>query len=249
METRKKEIVVPTGKKYTIREQTGYDDEVLSQIASLDDADVINRFMAGIIQEDSEGNKISYEEVLDMKLRDKYVLLIASRIFSLGETLNFEYDWKDGTPVEYYQDDLAQYIWDYSQPFPEPGDPGYVRYRIKPYNPEYREKVEFEIDSQLFRFDILDGHGEKYLIKLQKSQIHINQELLARNFSLKEGDQWLRVRNFNQLTARQIAQVRSRVKMYDDNFEVLTQVEHPTTRIVEEIPIIGLRDFFFPSLL
>ncbi len=249
METRKKEIVVPTGKKYIIREQTGYDDEVLSQVASLDDADVINRFLAGIIQQDSEGNQVSYEDVLKMKLRDKYVILIASRIFSLGETINFEYDWKDGSPVEYYQDDLSQYIWDYTQPFPEPGDPGYVKYRIKPYHPDHKEEVVFDIDGTTFKFDILDGHGEKYLIKLAKSQVHINQELLARNFSLLDKDQWIKVRNFNQLTARQIAQVRSRVRMYDDNFEVLTEIEHPTTHIVDEIPIIALRDFFFPSLL
>lgn len=248
-ENRQKEISVPTGKRYIIREQNGYDDEVLSQVTSVDDADVINRFMANIILKDSEGNTVYHEDVLKMPLRDKYTLLIQSRIFSLGAELKFEYDWGTNVPPQSYTDDLTQYVWDdYNSPFPAPGSPMYFKYRMPPYAPSVIEGVEFEVDGLKMKFNLLDGKGETYLLKLQAGNQNINQELIARNLSVyKEG--WVKVVNFAGFTARQMSHIRAKIKQFDERIEVLTLIDHPFSGQTIEIPLIGIRDFFFPSLL
>lgn len=246
---RQKEISVPTGKRYIIREQNGYDDEVLSQVTSIDDADVINRFMANIILKDSEGNTVYYEDVLKMPLRDKYTLLIQSRIFSLGSELKFEHDWGSNVPPQQYTDDLTQYVWeDYNSPFPGPGSPNYFKYRMPPYAPGIGNGVEFEVDGLRLKFDLLDGRGETHLLKLQPGSQNINQELIARNLSIYK-DGWVKAVNFAGFTARQMAQIRAKIKQFDERIEVLTSIDHPFSGQVIEIPLIGIRDFFFPSLL
>lgn len=252
MEFRKKECVVPSGRTYVIREQNGHDDEVLSQIGTSDEWDVINRFMSNIVLHQLvEGHEtpVGYNEVLEMPLRDKYALLIMSRIFSLGEELTFEYDWGSNVPPQSYLETLNQFIWDYSKPMPEPSSIEYFRERIPAYDPQVLNGMYFSVGGRELRMKLLDGKGEKYLLKIPPSQVNINQELFAREISYKEGDKWLAIKNFGSFTARDMAAIRAMIRKYDDRVETLVTVDHPFTGETAQIPLIGIRDFFFPALL
>jgi len=247
---RQKEISVPTGKIYLIREQTGFDDEVLSQVTSISDADVLNRFMANIVLKDLTNDKdVVYEDILKMPLRDKYTLLIQSRIFSLGEELKFEYDWGENVPTQIYSEDLTQYVLeDYSNV--DVDKLPYFKSRILPYSKEVIDGVIFDLGQNKFKFNLLDGIGENFILKIPNGTQHINHELIARNLSMKnsKGD-WEKVLNFSGFSAKDMAIIRAYVKKYDDRIDVLTKIEHPFTGATLEIPLIGIRDFFFPTLL
>ena len=109
----KKTLLLPGGYQVIIREQNAKDDETLSNVLLAKDVSNINLFITDIIVYNHLTNaKQTLEDTVKMRLRDKYFVLIASRIFSLSQTLKFEYDWniKGKKPVKYEDGDVKHQI-------------------------------------------------------------------------------------------------------------------------------------------
>ena len=115
---RTKTFVSPSGKYYTIREQNGEDEEILSNEADAKNLMNITKFIAGIVTETdfTESGKLTIKDALDMPLLDRMAVIFQSRIFSLGDTVNFEYDWCEENDKVVYEQDLKEFLFDdYSQ--------------------------------------------------------------------------------------------------------------------------------------
>lgn len=247
-----RELLLPSGVTAVIREQNGEDDALLSNVTMGRNFDSLNAFISSItVSLSSSANPAApptIEEIMIRPIRDKYFLLIASRIFSLGPNLEFDYQWDPNLPKIHYVEELGNYLWDYNNPIPKVGEPGYFAERIKPY-PVKGLFVEAVIGDKKIRFNLLNSYGEKYLLKLPDTERHINQQLLARDLSiLDETGQYTKVTNFRNFKSPEMAKLRALIMEWDEDFNGLTTLENPyNTSQVEEVSIIQIPDFFFPK--
>ncbi len=248
------DFTLPSGKHVTIREQNGDDDDLISNAYQAKNGNHLNMFIAAVVvKTDLTANgRLTSKDVLNMKVRDKYAILIKSRCFSLGASITFEYDWgsDNGGKVE-YTEDLAQYIYnDYSDldNFPMIGDEDYFEFRIRPYLEQGEEVREFELFSgKKIRYKYLTGVSERKLLELPPQQLTKNAELRIREIEEFVDNQWHKVESFRYYKAQDMKELRDDVKMYDPDTNLLSELEHPRTGELQAFPIILAPDFFFPG--
>jgi len=244
-------LITPSGDQVTIRQQTGEDDDILSNAQGVVDGTSFNKFVAGIIvhTDITENGKFNLDTARDLKLCDKYFIMIASRIFSIGQTLKFTYKWPDDFEVD-YEEDLGLYIWDYyndEKPFPEKGDPEYFEFRIPPHKYGKDKERELKLESGKFiKYKFIDGNGERWLMGLPDDQQSVNAELLARGIELKIGETWQKVQNFKTFTPMDMMEIRNDVSENDLTITLVSELKHPKTGAVINYPVVGAPDFFFP---
>lgn len=245
---------IPSGYEVTIREQNGNDDDILSNQATAKDLTNLNIFIASLVVNTNlpfaVGGKLTSELVKKMVIRDKYFILIQSRIHSIGKDLKITYDWgkDEGGKLEYIED-LTRYIWDYNKQFPEEGEEHYDEERIEPYIiPNVYEKQEITLTSgKHLRFKLMDGFSETELMKLPLDQMTRNAELRARALELKTGADWVKVENFSMFSKKDMSELNKLVKLADPTFSAVTDIKNPQTGETLKFPIMGTLDFFYPE--
>jgi hypothetical protein len=245
-----KDMILPSGIEVVIREQNGEDESLLSNVALSKSSDSLNSFIRAMIvylPTAVNPNSPTLDEIMVRPLNDKYFILIASRIFSLGSTLEFNYSWgKDTEPVA-YKEDLEQYIWDYSKPLPKLGEPDYFEQRIPKYESIDSHHMLTLSSGKVVRYKPLDSYGEKYLLKLPDTEKHINQKVLARGLEIKVNGEFTPVESFANFKSREMAEIRDHIDKHDPEFAGLTELENPyNAGEIEVISIIQIQDFFFP---
>lgn len=248
------ELLLPSRNTVTIREQTGNDDDVISsQGDSGDMSGPLNKFVASLIIKHSydfpkNENTITANEVLNIPLRDKYFILMASRIFSISPTIKFTWDWRDARQPVHYEEDLVQYLPDFSQEnLPEPGDPDYFKYRVEPYTSQEAFRELTLGSGKNVRYKWLDGHGENYMLNLTDGQRSINTPLKARFIELKlEDGNWVKITDFGSFKPIEMSEIRADIEKWDKSFDGLTDIQNPYTKEVISIPLLSIPDFFFP---
>lgn len=246
---RTKELLLPSKYKAVIREQNGDDDDTLSNVANAKDATSLNNFIRDIvIGHQSLEAPLSERDVEELPLRDKYFILISSRVFSLGAELKFQMEW-DGmaTPLDYVED-ITQFLWDYKvEPMPKKGEANYFHERLTPYPTDPYEEVEFTLRSgKEVRYTLMNGVGEKFLLTLPEDQRTINKELLARNLHLNVEGEWFKVSRFKDFNPKDMADIRRHVQDNDPTFAGLIEIETPTGQL-EQISLLSIQDFFYPT--
>ena len=107
-ETRTLKFVTPSGHLVSIREQNGADDDILSNPVEASNLMNLSRFISAIVVEADyyENGKLTVEQAHNLPVLDRYAILFNSRIFSLGEILDFDYDWKENGGKASYEQDL-----------------------------------------------------------------------------------------------------------------------------------------------
>lgn len=244
---------LPSGYDVTIREQNGNDDDILSNNITSKDMSNFNIFIASLVVETNlpfaTGGKLTSDSARKLLLRDKYYILIRSRIHSIGNELRIAYDWgKDGGEVE-YTEDLNRYIWEYEKPFPVKGEEGYDKERIEPYiipNPYDVQEIILE-SGRTLRFNLFNGESELIMLKMPIEQITNNSEIKARNLQqLMEGD-WVKVESFISFRPKEMSQMKKLIRIADPSFRAMTDIENPTNGQVQVFPILSSVDFFYPE--
>lgn len=245
-------LITPSGHEITIRMQTGEDDDILSNAKLVQDGTSANKFIAGIVVDCdiTPNRKMNLDTARDLKLGDKYFIMIASRIFSIGQYLKFTYKWEDGAEVP-YEEDLGLYIWDYfneAEPFPEQDSEEYFPYRIPPHKggKDTTREITLETGKKL-KYNYLNGHGEKWLMSLPDEQHTVNAGLLARGLEQEmKKDDWVKVSTFKTFTPREMMELRKDLDQWDPSIDLVTELHHPTSGAVVPYPVVGAPDFFFP---
>jgi len=245
-------LTTPSGHEVIIRQQTGEDDDVLSNAAGTEDGSSSNKFVQGIVVHTNmtTNGKFNSDDARALKLCDKYFIMIASRIFSIGQILKFEYKWDDLKIPTSYEEDLGLFIWEYGnadKPFPELGSPEYFKYRIAPHKFGKDKFRELTLASEkLVRYTFMNGNGEKYLMGLPLDQQSVNAELKARGLELKIGKKWVIVQSFKNFTPIDMMEIRRDVEDNDITTNLASELEHPKKGTKVEFPIVGSTDFFYP---
>jgi hypothetical protein len=243
--------ILPSGAFVVIREQTGADDEILSSLGN-DASDLfpLNKFIHGILVSytypgSSDPSKLTLQEFLKLPIRDKYYILIKSRIFSLGPDVEFQYSFNNPEAKDDFIEDLNKFCYPTDTEIPEELSEG----MIKPYSVKVGEPIYIELsDNRVARFTLLDGYGEMMSNDPKNAHYGINLELYCRKLEIKQGNDFVPVRNFQEFSARTMAQIRGIIRKVDPALQLVTDVQHPMTGEIIEVPLLGLPDFFFPTL-
>lgn len=248
---RTKDLILPSGRKVTIREQNGEDDEVLSNASAAEEGMSINNFISVIVVKDSKtGGKLTPDDVLAMRLRDKYYILIAARIFSLGDTLRFTYKWPDMDKPTPYMENLNIFIWDFHKPFPDMESDEYKESYIKPYMVDELHHIQTLSTGKIIRWDYADGYSEKFLLELSHTDRTKNSELYARRLSIKHGEEFIEVKTFKSFSPKEMLEIRREIELLDGSAEMSTEIPHPQKKGVSLMhPIIASEDFFYPQVI
>ena len=241
-----KEFKTPSGHRVVIRQQNGDDDDVLSNGVDAFSGEATSKFLSGIII-DSDFNKkgvLTPNDVSYLRLSDVYFLIIASRIYSIGQILNFEYQWETNeNPIE-YEEDLGLYIWEYEKAFPFKGD-DYYKYRIKPIAKELIRSFTLSTKKEI-SYEYINQIGERYLMNLAPKDQSKNQELFARNIKLKTPSGYTKLETFKAFSPLEMREIRADLQKHDPTLEIFSELEHPTSGQIVPFPIVGTPDFFFP---
>lgn len=262
IQLRKMTVTLPSGYSCEIREQNGEDEEILSNPAKIKNFMNVNEFIAGIVihTDFTASGKLLVQDVLKLPLLDRAVILINSRIFSLGEELEFDYTWprpdgsKDLSKYTYTQD-LKDYIFeDYSnRPSEEEllAKPDAVPYYVLPESPDNPGKVQLT-DLKLtlssgkeIMWDVATVESEQYLMKLGMDNISRNKDLIARNLRLKVGENWEKVQNFKLFSVKDMAEMRKEILSLDPSFTGNTEIEDPVTHNTAQVSILAVPAFFY----
>lgn len=250
-------FVAPSGTEYTIREQNGQDEEILTNMGDIKKGMNINNFLQGIIVSSSKkAGKLSMQDVMDMPILDRSCILIQSRIFSIGETLEFEYSWPNPQNIEKprkfeYELDLHEYLFDdYSKPEAITEEMLLEKPKGIPFYPIRQEEKYYTFDlrsGKKIRFHLANGHSEIYLMKLTDDQRTRNTDLIMRGLELNVEGNWEKVFNFSLFSTKDMRELRKYVNSIDPSADLSTPVQDPETGEVEEVSIMGLVSFFFPE--
>jgi len=262
IQTRKMAFTLPSGYSCEIREQNGEDEEVLSNPANIKNFMNINEFIAGIVTHTdfTASGKLLVQDVMKLPLLDRAVILINSRIFSLGEELEFNYKWprSEGSKErsEYtYTQNLKDFIFeDYSKkPTEEELDskPDAVPYYLVGEDKDNPGKVQltdlkFTLSSgKEVMWDIATANSEQYLMRLGMDNISRNKDLIARNLRINIDGNWEKVQNFKLFSARDMAEMRKEILSCDPTFTGNTDIEDPITHSKTQVSILALPTFFY----
>ena len=249
---REKTFTLPSGYEVTIREQNGEDDDILSNPVEARSLRNISRFIAGLVVRTNmtATGVLSVDDAHAMPSLDRYCILIESRIFSIGNTMEFSHDWVDmdgrKRNVEYEVDLREEFLFDYSKaPSAEELN---SKESALPFYPEPMvRELEFTTTSgKTLKFHLMNAESEQYLLSLPEDKMTKNQELIARNLQLKVGDKFEKVTNFKMFSMKDMVEIRSFVKGHDPIFQGTTTIMDPVTHQVMDVPIIGIDSFFYP---
>lgn len=243
-------FTAPTGSKYTIREQNGNDDDIISNSVEAENLMNISRFISAIVVEtDVMGTPrvITAEEAHNLPSLDRYCILLQSRIFSYEKELEFTEDWGDKGEIEYTQD-LTKYLFDYSK------DPTEEELNEKPfaipYYPNGKNIKDLEIVTKSGKemlIDIFTGAGEAQVINLPLDKATKNATIIARNLRLLVNGKYEKVTNFKLFSTRDMREIRKFINENDPVFEGYTELKHPSTNEVRRRYLLSLDSFFYPG--
>lgn len=262
IQLRKMAFTLPSGYSCEIREQNGEDEEVLSNPANIKNFMNINEFIAGIVihTDFTASGKLLVQDVMKLPLLDRAVILINSRIFSLGEELEFNYKWprregsKDQAEFTYTQN-LKDYVFeDYGvKPTEEElkAKPDAVPYYLLEEDNDNPGKVKltdhkFTLSSgKEIMWDVATVESEQYLMKLGLDNISRNKDLIARNLRLNVDGNWEKVQNFKLFSVRDMAEMRREILASDPSFTGNTEIEDPITHEKVQVSVLAVPTFFY----
>lgn len=248
------DLVAPSGYKYTIREQNGADEDILSNPVDSKDLTNLAKFIAAIVvsTDFTKSGKLTVEQSRAIPALDRNYILIKNRMFSMGDTVEFDYTFNDGTSYGFEQDLNELVFEDYSKapseeeldskPFALPYYPGDCdsEGHIK------TKDIEFSLSSgKLLTIDLLNGESERYIINLPESKRTRNSELIAKNLKLNVNGKYERVTNFSCFSVRDMKEIRDFVSAIDPVFTSNIEVENPNNPSEKGIVgIMGVPSFF-----
>ncbi len=240
----------PSGNEVTIRERNGEDEDILSKQRDTKDGSSINRFLSAIMVDP----KLPEQSIQQLPSKDKYYILMKSRMQSLGNIVSLEYTFQKETVPVHFEINLMDYDWDFANPnFPKEGDENYFKYRCTPYPKEINESPEFTLElssGKKVRMHYLTGVGESKTLGKAEGDLSINDRLRIRGFQVQgNSGEWMTIERFNIFSSREMAEIRSRLFQMDTPFDLIAELTNPKTGVIEAISLFQTEDFFFPTTL
>ena len=241
-------VNLPDGKSWVeIREQNGADDDLLSNRKRAENLMNFCDFISSITLRTNytENGRLTPEDVASMPALMKYVILVKSRIHSLGKVIGFTYRWPEGYE-ENYEEDLEQLVFSDYHNVPED------ELIEKPLAIPFYDKLPMDgyfylttSKGKELRYIPLNTNGEKYLID-NMLEGKKNDSILARNLEFKDKNTWHKVTSFVTFSTKEMAEIRKDIQINDPEFTGNILIEsskgHKTY-----YNVMGSPSFFYPG--
>lgn len=238
-------FLTPSGYSVTIREQNGEDDDIISRMKDVGDNSALNKFLSGIITNCELSNgRVTANDILKWKNKDKYYVLFKSRLFSIGNEITFDHECTSCGKKTSYEESLTQYDRDFSKG--EEGKTDFT-FQVTPYPKGMETTAELTLSSgKVIKIDYLNGLGEKKLLEFNKEEISKNTELLVRNIQWLNGEKFQKLENFRVLSTKDMSEIRKHLLTNDTQFEAVSELKCPFCNNKDHISLLTQPDFFFP---
>lgn len=249
-------FTLPSGYYVVIREMNGEDDDILSNKFDQQNLEHHTNFLSTIIVDTNlpmnQNGKITKEAALEILLNDKYAILFYCRIFSIDPIIKFPYNWLESenkTVKIDYEDDLRDYVWDFSKPYPKEGEKEYNPYMVKPYAEKPYEKITYKLASgKEVKMGLLNTKSERVLAKSIIEQTYSRpKDLISRELEVKVDGQWMLVENFAMFSKKDMTELYKLTELIDPTFLGISELLNEKTGEIIKINLITLTDFFFPE--
>lgn len=242
-------FTAPSGHEYTIREQNGADDDILSNAKEAATLMNLSRFIASLVLHTTATStgKLTAEQAHKLPTLDRYCILLQSRIFSMGNIVEFSHDWGNQGGVIDYEEDLEELLFEYSKtPTPEEleAKPNAIPYY--PYRDQTKDIIVDLASGKQISFDLSTGESESYLISLPEDQRTRNSELKARNLKLNVDGKWERVQSFHLFSLKDMAEIRKAIYAHDPVWNGLIDITNGNG-LGAQVSILGVPSFFYPE--
>lgn len=242
-----KKFIAPSGFSYTIREQNGSDDDILSNRVAAEELKNLSNFVSAIVVETNftPTGKLTPEEAFNLPILDHYCILFQSRIFSLGQFLDFTHEWQKNQLIDYSQDLMEFLFNDYSK-VPNSEEINAKPFAI-PYYPlgNQLKDIEINVGDKTFKFDLITQAAESKLMALPLNELTKNKTLVARNLRYLVDGNFIPVTDFSLFNPRTMGELRKQVNSIDPLFEGKTSITNPTNNQEVYISILSIPDFFY----
>lgn len=233
-----KEVTLPSGRVIIIRETTGEDESLLSQLKLAQTGDSIIYFLSNVIK-NQDGTVPTREDILSWFENDVQAALLYIRMLSLGEVFIFPYTCTcnpQAAPVLMEQD-LNEFILGSD-----------TNNALKPYPKGLEKTIEFNLSSgKTLRFSILTNNSKDNLLEDTQDSINKNTSLLLRNLEILHEGSWEKVTHFKMFSSREMIELRKVVDSYDPSWVPYMHVVCPKCGKREVVDILTQPDFFFPT--
>ena len=250
-------FTLPSGYYVVIREMNGEDDDILSNKHDQQNLEHHTNFLSTIIVDTNLpmniNGKITKEAALEILLNDKYTILFYCRIFSIDPIIKFPYTWtkSDGKTKDtvQYEDDLNDYVWDFSTVPPKEGEEGYNQYRVKQYAEGAYNKLEHTLASgKKVRLGLLNTKSERILATAIIEQNYSRpKDLISREMEILVEGKWMLVENFSMFSKRDMTELYQLTELIDPTFLGISELLYEPTGDIVKINLITITDFFFPA--
>ena len=247
------EFIAPSGFKYTIREQNGEDEDILTNPRDAKDLTNLIKFVASLVVDTNytKSGKLTLEDARNLPLLDKYCIILQNNIFSLEGKIEFDYTFKDGSTFTFEQD-IRELVFDDYSHLPSDEELEAKPYAL-PYYPGIPNgdhskltDIEFTLSTgKVLSFDLMTSKSEQYLLGLPEAKRTRNTELIARNLKLQVNGTFEGVTNFKMFSVKEMREIRSYIMEMDPVFPgtiVLENPQDPTDK--ETYSVLGNPDFF-----
>lgn len=228
-----------------IREQNGEDDDIISNPVKSRDLTNFSEFISKIVVNTNytPSGKLTEEVVNTMPTNLRYAILMASRIHSLGNDMEFVFDWGDGDKFQYSQD-LSELMFEDYFIVPTEDEMNKKPFAIPYYPCGNVQSFPLTLTSgKQVRYHLLDGKGEALMIQtINKTK---NLELKARGLELLVGDKWEKVETFALFSVRDMLEIRKSVSENDPVYLGFIELENPRTQEKINYSIMGTPSFFY----
>jgi len=243
-----KTFTVPSGHSYTIREQNGADDDILSSKVELEKLMNITNFISAIVVKTdyTESGKLSPEEAYTLPVLDRNVILIQSRIHSLGKDVEFDFEWKKDLKVSYIQDLEELIFTDYSK-VPEKEEI-MAKPDAVPYYPikQFKDLKITTTSGKVFLFDIYTNDQEVRYMNLPLAEQTKNKKLTCRNLRLLIDGKPVVVSNFDMFSVQEMKEINKAIKDMDPVYSGYIYINNPDNPNQKyPINIFSLDSFFY----
>ena len=240
-------IMLPGDNFVIIREQNGADDDILSNLADNSNGLNFAKFLSAIVVETSlfGGSKLTVDKALKLPANIKYIIMIRSRIHSLGHNLEFSHIWPSGEKIDYTQD-LYELVFDNYSEVPTE-DELILKPHAVPYYPIYTEgPISVTLTSgKLVEYNLMTLAGENVITGCPMEKRSKNIELIARNLSLITNGKKERVTSFHLFSPKDMFEIRKHIIDHDPYSVGLMPIENPNTNETIEVNLFSIPDFFY----
>ena len=241
----------PLGNIFTIREQNGDDDDILSNPTTQKGLMNLSHFISAIVLDMDGNGKITVDQALNLPANTRWAIILNSRIFSIDPMLEFTYDWgRELGGVVAYEQDLRDLLYNYEN-LPTEKDIESKPDAIPYYTVKTSTDLEILTKSgKSLLFDLASGSSEAYVVGLEPERQTKNQELVSRNLRLKVGEKYEKVENFKMFSVKDMAEIRRAVFAADPPFTGEVEIQNPNyPNLKTKVNIFGVENFFFQGVM